>query len=135
MNKINYLYLFSTALAFKIKILPPHPHNAITFKILLHIKSEGKVIKIGIKNFSIKISINLCIDNFSPYLSYLLSLVLIYLMSVAASDRNKNLSNANTGTGSVGLTEGTSHSSLEPDQDNNLLYNFPYGSIKFKKKD
>jgi len=38
----------------------------------------------------------------------------VILMSVAASDRNKNLSNANTGTGSVGLTEGTSHSSLEP---------------------
>jgi len=38
----------------------------------------------------------------------------VFLVLVVASDGNQDLSNAYSGTGSVSLTESTSHSSLEP---------------------
>ena len=47
------------------------------------------------------------------------------LMLVVASDREQDLSDTDTGTGSMGLAESTSHSSLEPEQLQKLqFYNF-----------
>ena len=44
------------------------------------------------------------------------------LVLVVASDREKDLSNTNTGNSSVSLTESTSHSSLEPAESQSLNF-------------